>query len=45
VFGLTSILENTNTNQQPPTTTNPITKVTTSHLNHKSKRKKSTKAS
>jgi len=39
VFELTSILENANTNQQPPTTANPITTITTSHLNHKSERK------
>ena len=39
VFGLTSILENANTNQQLPTTTCPITTATSSHLNHKSERK------
>ena len=34
-----NVLENANTNQQPPTTANPITTVTICHLNHKSKRK------
>ncbi|KAF3959692.1 hypothetical protein CMV_015513 [Castanea mollissima] len=39
MFGFTPILENANTNRRLPTTTYPITRVTASHLNHKSKRK------